>query len=140
MQCRECQVDKDYLSFAWKVKNKRKQTICKDCQSTYRREHYEQNRSKYIEKAKIIRRKDQLVRRQLILEYKQTHPCVDCGECDPVVLDFDHINGKKLFNIAEATSRVCSLVNLHLEMQKCVIRCANCHRRKTARERHYGRS
>jgi hypothetical protein len=36
-----------------------------------------------------------------LLQYFRTHPCVDCGERDPVVLEFDHL-GEKSFNIGQA--------------------------------------
>jgi len=72
-----------------------------------------------------------------IFEFLETHPCVDCGETDPVVLEFDHVRGRK-------TSAVCSMLRLGKawqriveEINKCEIRCANCHRRKTAIERGY---
>jgi hypothetical protein len=55
--------------------------------------------------------------------------CVDCGESDPVVLDFDHVFGKK-------TAKVTGLLGsgqgrLINEAAKCEVRCANCHRRAT---------
>jgi len=61
------------------------------------------------------------------------HPCVDCGECDPIVLQFDHTRGKK-FNIGDAGRKGLSLPVVLREISKCEVRCANCHQRKTARD------
>jgi len=44
-------------------------------------------------------------RRTYVTEYLRTHPCVDCGESDPMVLTFDHVRGKKTMDIAELIHR-----------------------------------
>src|SRR5271157_5024330 len=65
------------------------------------------------------------------IEYFKTHPCVDCEETDPLVLDFDHDDPKKkLKNISKmrANSRWETILK---EIEKCQVRCANCHRRRT---------
>jgi hypothetical protein len=58
---------------------------------------------------------------------------VDCGETDPVVLEFDHVRGEKKGEIAMMV-RVDGWDKIVEEMAKCELRCANCHRRKTAKQ------
>lgn len=58
--------------------------------------------------------------------------CVDCGEEDPVVLEFDHIDPNKKFKtINKMMSGHYSWKSLEKEIVKCDVRCANCHRRRT---------
>ena len=64
--------------------------------------------------------------------YKSSRGCADCGEKNPIVLDFDHL-GKKLFDIANGVGR--NPHTLAAEVAKCVVRCANCHRLKTHERR-----
>jgi len=53
--------------------------------------------------------------------------CSTCGENDPVCLDWHHTNPQeKSFNMIE-TCR--SRVALEAETKKCVVLCANCHRK-----------
>lgn len=68
-----------------------------------------------------------------IYEYLASHPCVDCGEPDPVVLEFDHVRGDKRANVKRMVSGTYSLERVLEEIAKCEVRCANCHRRITAR-------
>lgn len=60
-----------------------------------------------------------------------THPCVDCGEKNPIVLEFDH-KKDKVDCVGEIARRNGSLKAVKDEIAKCEVRCANCHRIKTA--------
>jgi hypothetical protein len=66
---------------------------------------------------------------EYLLHLLRAASCVDCGEDDPVVLDFDH-RGDKDDEIAKLANS-CGLARLEREIAKCDVRCANCHRRKT---------
>lgn len=74
--------------------------------------------------------------RRLIDEIKRTKPCADCKTCyPPVAMDFDHRPSEgKVFEISDKLGRV-SLETLMLEIEKCDIVCANCHRIRTHRRR-----
>jgi len=80
--------------------------------------------------------------RAKIFEYLSRNPCVDCGEKDPIVLEFDHRAPQDKFKIvAKMLSGHYSWQSLENEIQKCDIRCANCHRKKTYSEQGgWGRS
>lgn len=101
----------------------------------YQRDWYEKNKDKKKSQVNLRRNRLRKEIRALILEYRTNNPCVDCAESDPVVLDFDHVRGVKRFNIAHAATQGYELDAVITEMAKCEIRCANCHRRKTHRER-----
>jgi hypothetical protein len=63
--------------------------------------------------------------------------CIDCGERDPDVLEFDH-QGPKRSAVSVLAWNECGLDTLDHEMDGCDVRCASCHRRRTAMEgRHY---
>lgn len=67
--------------------------------------------------------------RHFIDDYRATHPCVDCGEANPVCLEFDHrVPAEKLFNVAGMRGQ--TLVKVKAEIEKCDIRCCNCHRKR----------
>ena len=56
--------------------------------------------------------------------------CIDCGTVDLCVLDFDHV-GPKTSNVMKLAASEVGLQRLQTEIANCVVRCANCHRRKT---------
>jgi hypothetical protein len=98
------------------------------------RRHYDNNKPYYAAKS---RRRNSRIRAELqtrVLDYLLGHPCVDCDEGDPVVLEFDHVVGDKVDNIADLIRKAVSVERLDREMEKCEIRCANCHRRRTAQQ------
>ena len=72
-----------------------------------------------------------------LLDHLRDAPCVDCGERDPVVLDFDHV-GTKRAGVVQLAGRESALAVLEQEIAKCEVRCANCHRRRTiVEQRHF---
>jgi len=134
--CPRCGQTLELAAFNFKHRaTGRRQPYCRACSRLYIREHYERNKPYYIEKAV---RRNRIQRRELmdrVLEYLLAHPCVDCGESDPVVLDFDHLDrSTKRWNIAARIGYGLGWRTIQAEIAKCVVRCANCHRRRTARQ------
>ncbi len=129
-----CGEHKPVDEFAWRRKRRgQRDSHCRPCRSAYGKEHYAANRQRYIDQAQLVKQRVRLERTVLLLTFFRTHPCLDCGETDPVVLEFDHI-GEKRFNIGEALlSRTWQAVVE--EIEQCEVVCANCHRRRTARRR-----
>lgn len=104
----------------------------RSCAKVSSRRHYEDNRERLIAEARIRSDNARVRNYRIVLDYLLDHPCLDCGEADPIVLDFDHRDDAvKEFNIAEAPRRGVSASRLLKEIAKCDIRCANCHRRRT---------
>lgn len=83
--------------------------------------------------AAAARRKKALVaeRAEYLVGLFSEQGCVDCGEDDPLVLEFDHLKDKK-FNITRGL-RERSWEAVLDEIAKCEVVCANCHRRRTAK-------
>lgn len=134
MLCSKCVQEKDLEDFSFRNrKTKRRHSFCKDCHAQYRKQHYLEHKEKYIKKALRWNRKQRQVLREYLFNVLSRSKCVDCGEKDIVVLDFDHLKDKQ-FNISLMFRSRYSVEAIEKEIQKCVIRCANCHRKKTARE------
>lgn len=85
-----------------------------------RRERHRNNRARYRQQA-----------REYIAAYLSEHPCVDCGERDPIVLTFDHVRGEKRDDIATMVGSGLSLETIKAEIEKTEVRCYNCHAIRT---------
>lgn len=104
----------------------------------YQRAYYERNREKVKRQAAAANKRKRESHRQRIREYLLAHPCVDCGEADPVVLEFDHrVPADKSFCISSKVSVTWRWELIEAEIAKCDVRCANCHRRRTFAEKHW---
>jgi hypothetical protein len=129
--CGVCGETKDVEEFNWRRKERdQRDNMCRSCRAAYKQAHYAANRQRYVDNAMARRRRIGEERMAMIIEHLRSHPCVDCGEDDVLVLEFDHL-GDKLFSIARGF-RDRSLQALLDEMAKCEVVCANCHRRRTA--------
>lgn len=70
--------------------------------------------------------------RAVVVAYLEAHPCVDCGERDVAVLEFDHVEERR-DTVGELLARGATAERLKAEFARCEVRCANCHRRVTAK-------
>jgi hypothetical protein len=133
-KCYRCGELKPIEDFSWRRRaHGQRDTFCRPCRSAYGKEHYAANRARYIEQARIQKEKLMLERTKYLIKYFEINPCTDCGEQDPVVLEFDHLRDKS-FAIGPALARRSWPIIL-AEIEKCEVVCANCHRRRTARRR-----
>lgn len=133
--CARCHAEK--LIDAFPIKNKSRGTrraYCLPCCREYGKEHYTKNKPYYLAKAGRARERCRDANHAVVDEFRRTHPCVDCGETDPVVLDFDHVDPTLKTGNVGGMQRTTGEERLRSEMDLCVVRCANCHRRKTAQQ------
>ena len=113
-----------------------KHSWCKPCFREYQNRLY---REKYDEKRKsqnyhAMKRRHEGAKK--LRKYLQAHPCVDCGESNPIVLDFDHRDPSiKTSNVPRLTRY--SWKRVIEELKKCDVRCSNCHRVRTAKQLGY---
>ena len=103
---------------------------CKPCYRGGRRQY---DARRYVEhRGEVLAYRERLRKQAaaFVNSLKQNTPCVDCGGIfPPYVMDFDHVLGAKVGNVAIAMSW--SWDRLLTEIAKCDIVCSNCHRERT---------
>ena len=108
---------------------------CRVCHAEWNHQHYLRNKATYVATARRNNAAYQARNMRRIVEFLIAHPCVDCGERDPVVLDFDHRDpASKTVEVGSLLRYAGSWAALEREIAKCEVRCANCHRRRTAQQ------
>lgn len=130
-RCPKCELELPHARFSSRG-NGRLNSYCKACQSVAARNHYVANLADYNTRRLQSQRRYYRRNREYIRSYLQNHPCVDCGEVDIIVLEFDHVDAsKKTANISDMVRQAFSLERLKREIDFCVVRCVNCHRKRT---------
>jgi hypothetical protein len=133
-QCREWKLPEEF--HVDRSKPDGRYSTCKVCACARKRERHATDPVAWTPERQVSKREATMAlrnrNRAFVREYLAEHPCVDCGESDPIVLEFDHVRGEKSFNVSYGVIKNYSLKRLAEEIAKCDIRCANCHRRVTA--------
>lgn len=112
------------------------QNVCRDCNRMRARRYYRENRERHLRIIGERTREAKRLARRLAGEHLVTHPCVDCGEAEIRVLDFDHLpEFAKTANVMVLVNHGYSLVRIRAEIAKCEVRCRNCHARVTYERR-----
>lgn len=135
-QCSTCGESKALDEYNWRNEKKgQRWGTCKDCQSVQRKKWYQENKETHLANVREYKKKAIQVAQQYVWDYLSTHPCIDCGESNPVVLEFDHVRGRKKMAISNLVKEGYAVSTIQRAIAKCVVRCANCHRKKTHKER-----
>lgn len=129
--CNKCKTIKAITDFNQnKSRKDGYHSICRDCMKSYLQNHYNNNKTYYRDKTRKAERRS----KHIIDAIKANTPCCDCGNYyDPICIDFDHTEPiKKAFGISGASKVLgYSIIKILLEIEKCDIVCANCHRLRT---------
>jgi len=101
----------------------------------YQKKHYAENKEYYKKKALEHNKSQRAWNRSFVSRVKGILGCFDCGESNPIILEFDHVRGAKSGNIADMVNNAYGIDAIKKEIRKCRVRCANCHRIKTHERR-----
>lgn len=135
-ECSKCKIEKKLIEY-----NKKKgntdglQSFCKECQKRHAKEYYEVNhekQKKQINESNKIRINNNRAKYFNLLSNSK---CTDCPETNPIVLEYDHKDGvDKIKGVGYMVGSGYSWTAILKEIEKCDIRCANCHRIRTAKQ------
>lgn len=131
--CFDCDVEKPLSDFP--LKNKKKSLYhcrCKVCYNEKsRREYSTKYRDAQLKRAKRNKQRN----REFVYQILLVSSCLDCGESDPIVLEFHHRDPKdKVMCISHMAWQTYSQKKILEEIEKCDVLCSNCHKRRTAKE------
>lgn len=105
-----------------------RQSVCRSCNAARARRYYTENLEKHRKAVSEQVAKTRAAHLQRIGAYLLEHPCVDCGEADIRVLDFDHrVGTRKVAEVMKLAKAAYSWERVAAEIAKCDVRCRNCH-------------
>lgn len=132
-KCTICKIEKNVKEFN---KNKCKKdglnTLCRECSKKRSNKYYKDNPTKH--KANVYTRNKRVYQElySKIYDILCNSSCVDCGNKDIRVLEFDHKpEYTKTSNISSMVRKQASWESILKEMEKCDVVCCNCHSIRT---------
>lgn len=124
--CCKCKEDKDESDFFFRNKEKGLlQRECKTCRGVRSRGWYDNNKELTIERSQTQLKE----KKEWFKELKSQLKCERCGENHIACLEFHHKDPKeKEFVIGQFRNK--SKEVILKEIDKCIVLCANCHRKE----------
>lgn len=107
------------------------QRHCRECNRVASKAYYRRDRRGHQADVRENSRRYRARNRALLVEYLREHPCVDCGEIDVLVLEFDHVRGQKVMGVFLLAARALKVERVMSELAKCEVRCVNCHLKRS---------
>lgn len=138
--CKSIKLTHEFSKDSYKIDGKSNR--CKQCDKeryNSRKEYLQQYHQINRERIAITHKlniKNIITRvRLLVLAYLKEHTCRDCGESNPVLLDFHHIDPSNKYDcVSKLIGSARSWNVVKSEIDKCIVLCANCHRLITSKE------
>jgi hypothetical protein len=137
--CSMCKESKSMDSFSTKVKNGLTihYAYCYPCKNAYARKYYKakggettKRRESRIQRIRELKASN----RAFMVDFLSGKKCQDCDNGDIRVFEFHHLGNKK-FSISNSMGM--PLKTILKELDKCIILCANCHKKRTAKENNW---
>ena len=91
----------------------------------YDKDYYESNKDRIRKSNKAYKLKI----RKWFREYKKTLECIQCGESHWACLEFHHTHRNKDNAVSNMAAAGYSKNKIMKEINKCIVLCANCHRK-----------
>lgn len=131
--CTLCLETKDVLEFSvLRTKGGILNARCKSCVNDISKKRYYGNIEYERARLNAAKAKGAKVSRKFLADYLKSHPCVDCGLTDIRLLEFDHVDSaSKVNGVARLAMMGYSIAKVQKEIDKCEVRCRNCHTLKT---------
>jgi hypothetical protein len=129
-RCSTCQVIRPLTDFNLRSSSRDgRQWRCRECSRAW----YLVNKEQHLKNVAARNRRVREEYAQRLAAYLLEQGCADCGEDDIRVLEFDHNDpAEKLTEVGRLAGVGNSWARVEAEIAKCTVRCANCHRRRTA--------
>lgn len=138
--CTKCQNKKDLLLFPARKRSKDgRSSWCRACYKANWEKRYRENHELYRNSHNTSRNKLREQNARKVFEYLKQNPCTNCGESNPVVLEFDHRDRTDKIESISNLINNSSWKRIETEIKKCDVLCANCHRKKSAVQFNYKR-
>ena len=124
-KCKQVKPLEDYSKN--KLKSDGLQTYCKICSRELNVKHYHSSPERRL-KLRAASEATKLANRSFLHRYKRYCGCVVCNEKEPVALDLHHLDPSE--KDGDPSNMVLlSRETLKKEVRKCIVLCANCHRK-----------
>jgi hypothetical protein len=141
--CIHCKVEQLQENFPSELKNgkRRYKGTCKKClNARVREKYYNDNnvREKHLKRVALNNKQYKKISQEKMVELLSNKSCIDCGFSDIRALDFDHLSGK-IHNVSRLLGRT-SWEKVEKEINKCEVRCKNCHAIKTCEDQNWYKS
>ena len=96
-KCDVCRLEKDDEEFAWRWKQLGiRGDTCRECKKEYNKEYFKgPARERHLQQVKERKEAVREMAKEYVYQYLLTHPCSQCGESAPRVLEFHHEHSKE---------------------------------------------